>query len=136
MALKQFDHYTVRAADLAASAHFYEAVMGLRPKPLDAFEFAMVKLWLGDLAVVHLLQAGPALDAFLGRSAPSHAAGEARRTGNFEHVAFDGDDIEGFVARLEAAGVAYRRRALPNYGVEQLLFEDPDGTEIEVNFAA
>ena len=83
-----FDHYTLRSADIDLTATFYEQVMGFRVEKLDSFAFPMRLLFLGDLATVHLLGAGPALDEFLARSAPSYAGGADRKTGNMEHVAF------------------------------------------------
>jgi 4-hydroxyphenylpyruvate dioxygenase-like putative hemolysin len=58
----------------------------------------------------------------------------ARNTGNIEHVAFNGTDLHDFASRLKRAGVKFVERPLPIYGVTQLLFDDPDGVEIEVNF--
>ena len=134
MSTTVFDHYTVRARDLDASARFYGDVLGLRAQPLSDFEFPMVLMFSGEQAVVHLLGAGAALDRFLNRSAPSHADGPARRTGNMEHVAFNGTDATDTTARLRKAGVPFVERPLPQHGVFQLLFEDPDGIEIEMNF--
>ena len=133
MPITQFDHYTLRSADVDATAAFYEQVLGFRVQAIDGFAFPMRLLFLGDQAVVHLLGAGPALDTFLGRSAPSHATPAERRTGNMEHVAFNGIGQVDFRRRLDAAGISSVQRTLADYGVAQLLFEDPDGVEIEVN---
>ena len=134
MPITLFDHYTLRSSDIDRSANFYANVMGFRVQALDAFAFPMRLLFLGDQAIVHLLGAGPALDEFVGRHAPSHASGAERRTGNLEHVAFNGTGLADFIARLKAAGTPYVERTLADYGVFQLLFDDPDGVEIEVNF--
>ena len=134
MGITAFDHYTVRSSDLDKSARFYAEILGLRVQKLDSFQFPFAMLFLGDQPVVQLLGAGPALDEFLGRSAPSHGSGADRMTGNLEHVAFNGADRADFVARLERAAVPYRTRTLTDYNVAQLFFEDPDGVEIEVNF--
>jgi len=134
MPITMFDHYTLRSRDIDATARFYADVMGFRVERLDAFDFPFRLLFLGDQAVVHLLGAGPALDAFLGRHAPSHAEGGTRKTGNLEHMAFNGTGLADFVARLRKAGVPWVERTLADYGVHQLMFDDPDGVEIEVNF--
>mgnify|MGYP001336768150 FL=1 len=89
MPITNFDHYTIRARDIEASARFYQDVMGFRIETLNDFDFPFRLLFLGDQALVHLLGAGPELDAFLERSAPSYASGIERRTGNMEHVAFN-----------------------------------------------
>lgn len=134
MPITLFDHYTIRAADIDKSAAFYAEVMGFRAEKLDGFEFPMRLLFLGDQAIVHLLGVGPELDAFLARSAPSYLEAAQRKTGNMEHVAFNGTDLHEFKKRLDKSGVNYVQRSLDDYGVAQFLFDDPDGIEIEVNF--
>lgn len=134
MPITMFDHYTLRSADVDVTASFYEHVMGFRVEKLDAFDFPMRLLFLGDQALVHLLGAGPALDEFLARSAPSYTAGVARKTGNMEHVAFNGSGLREFKEKLDSVGVRYVQRSLDDYGLAQFLFDDPDGVEIEVNF--
>jgi catechol 2,3-dioxygenase-like lactoylglutathione lyase family enzyme len=134
MPITMFDHYTLRSANVDVTASFYERVMGFRVEKLDAFDFPMRLLFLGDQALVHLLGAGPALDEFLARSAPSYTAGVERKTGNMEHVAFNGAGLREFKEKLDAAGVRYVQRSLDDYGVAQFLLDDPDGVEIEVNF--
>ena len=134
MPITMFDHYTLRSADLDLTASFYEKVMGFRVEKLDGFAFPMRLLFLGDQAIVHLMGAGPALDEFLARSAPSYVGGVERKTGNMEHVAFNGTGLKEFKDKLDAAGVSYLQRSLADYGVAQFLFDDPDGVEIEVNF--
>lgn len=134
MPITMFDHYTLRSADVDVTAKFYEQVMGFRVEPLDAFPFPMRLLFLNNQAIVHLIGAGPALDAFLTRNAPSYTQGIERKTGNMEHVAFNGTDLNHFKAQLDHSGTKYVQRVLDNYEVVQFLFDDPDGVEIEVNF--
>lgn len=134
MALTAFDHYTLRCQNVDVSAAFYVDVLGLRAQTLDGFAFPMRLLFLGEQAIVHLMGVGAGLDAFLGRSAPCYGTAAERRTGNLEHVAFNASGLKELSTRLEQAGVAYVERILADYGVAQLMFEDPDGVEIEVNF--
>lgn len=134
MPITMFDHYTLRSADVDLTANFYERVMGFRVDKLDAFAFPMRLLFLCAQALVHLMGAGPALDEFLARSAPSYAGGVERKTGNMEHVAFNGIGLREFKGKLDSAGVRYLQPSLDDYGVAQFLFEDPDGVEIKANF--
>ena len=134
MPITAFDHYTIRARDVDVSAGFYQDILGLRAQVLDGFEFPFRLMFLGDQAIVHLMGAGAALDAFLGRQAPAYAAKPQRITGNLEHVAFNATGLAGFMDRLKIAGIAYVERSLPDHGVAQLMFDDRDGVEIEVNF--
>lgn len=133
MPLTQFDHYTIRAADAARSAGFYEQ-LGLRAQRVDDFDFPMVLMFLGDAALVHIMEVGPALDAFLARSAPAYREPGERRTGNMEHVAFNATGLAEFRTILAGEKVRWIERTLGDYGVHQLMFDDLDGIEIEVNF--
>lgn len=134
MPVIQFDHYTLRSRDVDATARFYAEVMGFRVERLDMFEFPMRLLFLGEQAIVHVLGAGPALDAFLARSAPSLQNSRARDACNLEHVAFNATGRSEMTRRLEGTGTPFVERTLTDYGVVQLFFDDPDGVEIEVNF--
>jgi catechol 2,3-dioxygenase-like lactoylglutathione lyase family enzyme len=134
MPITGFDHYTLRCQDVDVTAHFYEVVMGFRTQPVDDIGFPFQLMFHGEQALVHLMGIGPSLDAFLGRRAPCYQDEIRRITGNLEHVAFNATGLADFTARLRAAGVAYVERDLPAYGVSQLMFDNPDGIEIEVNF--
>src|SRR5205085_12158040 len=109
-------------------------VLGLRAESPGGFAFPFVMLFLGPKPIAHLLRAGGPLDEFRGREARAYASGSEHRTGNLEHVAFNATGRTDLVARLERAGAPYRARTLADYGVAQLLFDGPDGIEIEVNF--
>lgn len=134
MPITNFDHYTVRARNVDVSARFYHEIMGFRIEAVAGFEFPFRLLFLGEQALVHLLGAGAELDAFLGRHAPAYESGAERTTGNMEHVAFNATGLKDFINRMNAAKIHYVQRTLADYGVTQLLFNDPDGVEIEVNF--
>ncbi len=134
MPVTQFDHYTLRSLDVDVTARFYADILGLRVESLDSFEFPFRLLFVGEHAAVHLIGAGPGLDAFLSRSAPSLRPNRARDASNLEHVAFNGSGFRDMIRRLTEAGTPFIERTLADYGVVQLLFDDPDGVEIEVNF--
>jgi catechol 2,3-dioxygenase-like lactoylglutathione lyase family enzyme len=55
---------------------------------------------------------------------------------SLEHFAFAADDLAGFIARLDAHGIAYRR-ALQVGGARFLVdLRDPDGNRLHVDFDA
>lgn len=134
MPISGFDHYTIRARDVDVSARFYNIIMGFRTQVLESFAFPFRLMFHGDQALVHLLGSGPALDDFLNRHAPCYQDKPERITGNMEHVAFNATGLAEFKQRLQSEGIAFVERDLPDYGVAQLMFDDPDGIEIEVNF--
>ena len=133
MPIDVFDHYTVRAADLDKSVRFYEA-LGLKANVGSGLGFRIALMRLGDHAIVHLLEAGPDLDGFLGRSGPSTAGNLASHASNFEHAAFRGSDLTGVRKALKAQGARFTERTLREEGPHQVLAIDPDGVEVEINF--
>lgn len=119
MPLEWLDHVNVRTANLRAMTDFYQQVVGLELGPRPPFSFGGAWLYLGQRAVLHLVEADPA---------PS--ATEPK----IEHFAFRASGLEKFVARLEASSVSYRRTTVPGTRLEQVHFCDPDGNHVEVGF--
>ena len=64
--------------------------------------------------------------------AHSERIGIAAAAGPVEHVAFDADDYDGVVARIERGGIDAARNAVPGV-MRQLFVEDPNGVKIEIN---
>ncbi len=119
MSLQRLDHVNIRTANLEAMTDFYRRVLRLEPGQRPLFSFNGAWLYLGDQAVLHLVEV---------RAPP--AANEP----GIEHFAFRASGLEEFVLRLKAASVPYRRATVPGTGLEQVHFQDPDGNHIEVGF--
>lgn len=119
MSLERLDHINIRTANLEAMTDFYRRVLGLEPGQRPPFSFSGAWLYLGDQAVLHLVEV--------------HTPPAADEPG-IEHFAFRANRLEEFVLRLEAAAVAYRRTTVPATGLEQVHFQDPDGNHVEVGF--
>ena len=126
MSLRRLDHFLVLTDDLEATKVFYcdNAQVGERP-PL---EFPGYWLSLDGSPCVHVAERA-AYDAHAARLG-LHAS----RT-SIDHVAFAADDYEQLVARLDAAGVEAVTNDVPDAGLRQLFFDDPNGVRIELNFA-
>jgi catechol 2,3-dioxygenase-like lactoylglutathione lyase family enzyme len=123
MPVCRLQHINIRCADVAASRHFYVALLGLKEGPRPPFESQGYWLYLGDEPVVHLVQ---------------KRAGEAKLgpgTGDLDHIAFEGRDLEGMRQTLAAQGYQFREAVVPRDGVTQLFVADPDGVTLELNFA-
>ncbi len=126
LALDSLDHVNLRTRNVATLARFYRDVLGLVPGDRPAFAFAGAWLYLGDRPVVHLVEL--AADAAEVRTGPLGAA-------SLSHFAFRGrGPASAFMARLDAAGVAYRLGALPGSGIVQVNLQDPDGNDLHVDF--
>ncbi|HWA68250.1 MAG TPA: VOC family protein [Rhizomicrobium sp.] len=134
MAVQALEHVTIRCAQLQRTRDFYVELMGLREGARPDFPFRGHWLYLGDVPVVHLVEASDSAGAW-GRDEiviPKAADG----TGSFDHVAFRGDDFAAMRARLAAAGIAFKERLVPGGALSQLFVPDPEGVLVEINFRA
>jgi catechol 2,3-dioxygenase-like lactoylglutathione lyase family enzyme len=120
MTLKSLDHVNIRTARLAEVAGFYADVLGLKS---GARPSGGGGLWLycGDQAAIHLVEV-----------AKTPANTESR----IDHFAFRAEGMADFLARLRRKKVAYRITIMPGRGIRQVKLHDPDGNNIEIQFAA
>ena len=97
MGVQVLEHVTIRCAQLKRTRDFYVDLMGLTEGDRPAFPFRGHWLYLGGVAVVHLVEASDSAGAW-GREIviPTPADG----TGSFDHVAFRGDDFQAMRKRL------------------------------------
>lgn len=125
MPLTQLHHYTIRPRDMEETREFYERVLGLPVGPRPDLGFPGYWLYLGDVPVVHLVPNGRGQ---LG------SGSDEDDTGNFDHIAFLGNDFDGMKAHLEKEGVAFRFNDPPNANLRQLFIRDPNYVMVELNF--
>jgi catechol 2,3-dioxygenase-like lactoylglutathione lyase family enzyme len=124
MPIEALQHVNIRCADVRASRDFYVEAIGLKEGPRPPFPFPGHWLYLGDVAVIHLVQKPPA--------EARHGPG----SGEIDHVAFGGSDLDGMRARLAARGLAFEEKVVPRDGIIQLFVKDPEGVKLELNFPA
>lgn len=122
MGVEAFQHVNTRSADVERTRAFYEQVIGLRVGDRPPFPFRGYWLYIGDQAVLHLVQRA---------DGDTHHAG----TGNLDHVAFFARDYAGMRQRLVDRGMTFREAVVPRDGTRQIFVKDPDGLTIELNFA-
>jgi catechol 2,3-dioxygenase-like lactoylglutathione lyase family enzyme len=124
MAIIRMDHFTILTTDAAKTAAFYGEILGFKPGPRPAFAFPGAWLYHGDRAVLHVIEK-PEI--------PSSA-------GVLDHMAFWGEGLAEYVAKLKSKGIKYDLRRLPKGGVGegmwQLFFFDPSNARVEIDFAA
>jgi catechol 2,3-dioxygenase-like lactoylglutathione lyase family enzyme len=120
MALVALDHININTAKLAETRDFYIAVLGMEEG--DRPDFGVPGHWLywNGKPVVHLV--GIAAD----RRPSSEAA--------LDHFAFQIDDYDDAVARLERHGLTYRATGVPGRTKRQIFLSDPNGVTIELNW--
>ncbi len=134
MGVSRLEHVNIRCARLAATIAFYVDVLGLSEGPRPNFPFRGAWLYCGDTAVVHLVEAADHPGSWTGTLERASDTQTGLDTGAFDHVAFHGEDFEGMKAKLSAAGIAFRERAVPGGSLRQLFVPDPEGVMVELNF--
>jgi catechol 2,3-dioxygenase-like lactoylglutathione lyase family enzyme len=120
--IADFEHLNIRSTAVERARDFYVGVLGLRVGDRPPFASTGYWLYLGDRPVVHLVQRAP---------------GEACQTGsgNLDHVAFRGVDLDATRAALRDHGLPFRESIVPRDGTIQLFVHDPDGLKLELNFS-
>jgi catechol 2,3-dioxygenase-like lactoylglutathione lyase family enzyme len=108
--------------DVDAAIAFYTSHFGFEVRMSAAPAFA-------DIGRGHLrlLLSGPASSA--GRAMPD---GEVPGPGGWNRIHFVVEDIDAEVARLRAAGVAFRNDVVTGPGGRQVLLLDPAGNVVEL----
>ena len=117
----RLDHINIRTSNLERMADFYAGVLSLRPGPRPDFAFPGAWLYCGSDAVVHLVGVEEELN-------PSEL--------QIEHIAFQGDDLEAFLATLQDEDVSFRTAQVPGMDVTQVHLRDVDGNHLHVDFRA
>ncbi|MCP5150297.1 MAG: VOC family protein [Ectothiorhodospiraceae bacterium] len=121
MAIEGMNHFTVLTDDLEATRDFYIGLLGLKEGWRPPFTFPGAWLYCGEQAVLHLI---------------AREALPEPRAGVLDHMAFTARDLVGTVETLEARGIEYDLRRLPDSGLWQLFCHDPNGAKVELDFDA
>ncbi len=123
MPIENMDHFTVLSTSTEATVAFYRDMLGLEPGPRPAFNFPGAWLYNGKKAVLHVVER-PAIP---------------QGSGVLDHIAFWGADLPSYLKKLQARGLTFDLRRLPEDGhaggVWQLFFFDPSGARVEIDFA-
>jgi catechol 2,3-dioxygenase-like lactoylglutathione lyase family enzyme len=131
MSLHRLHHFNIVTEKIDETAAWFERTMGFRNGDRPKLSFSGYWMYLGDTPVVHIASENPSA-AVTGEE--PHAARGAL-TGPIDHIAFVGDDFEGFRAGLVAKNVDHFHVYLEDIKLNQLFLRDPNGILIEINFA-
>lgn len=130
------DHINIRTANLDAMLRFYARILDLKPgaRPhfggaSGAWLYAEEKMTDSLEAVRQDYRAAWVHFIEVPTTEPDH--------GNLqiEHFAFTATGMAGFLARLDSETCAYDLADMPDVGMVQVNFRDPDGNHIHVDFA-
>lgn len=120
MPLTAFDHVNLRTTQLDDMIAWYGDVLGLTPGWRPDFPFPGAWLYLGDRALVHLVEV----------DGTPQSGGDL----SLEHFALRASDMGGFVAALDQKGIAHEIVDSAILPVVQVNIWDPDGNHIHVDF--
>lgn len=124
--IRGIDHITLIVADLAATQHFYESVLGMEKLDRPAFDFEGLWMAVPGIQLHFILQ-----NDLTGPAGLQHRAGG--RPSRHLHFAFQVDDFAAACARIEQAEVRILDgpKSRPD-GIRQLFIADPDDYVLEL----
>ena len=120
MPIRGLDHINVATAKLEETKRFFMDVLDLTEGWRPAFPFGGAWLYLGDQAVVHLVE----------NDQPRRPSGEAA----LDHFAFAAHGYDETVARLTEKAIPFGAVGVPGSTIRQLFLRDPNGVNVELNF--
>ncbi|CAN5186783.1 VOC family protein [soil metagenome] len=118
--IQRMDHFTIVTDQVAATVAFYER-LGLSSGPRPDFGVGGAWLYVHDHPVLHVVET---------------ARMPEPRRGALDHMAFFARDFVAVAERLTAAGIGYRVIRTPRpFSLWQVFIDDPNGVEVELDFA-
>ncbi len=132
MPLTKLEHYLVMTDDIEATRDFYRDVIGFNVGFRADLGFPGYWLYLGDTPVIHIAE-------WETYTVHSNALGipvttRANGTGVFDHIAFNGNNAQEMINKLQQLSVPFHRNDVPHVGLIQLFLFDPNGIKIELNY--
>jgi catechol 2,3-dioxygenase-like lactoylglutathione lyase family enzyme len=119
--IARMDHFTIVTDRLAETLDFYD-LLGLASGPRPDFGIGGAWLYVGGHPVLHIIE--------------TTRMPEPRR-GVLDHMAFYATDFQAVALRIEGAGLTYRVIRTPRpFSLWQVFLYDPNGVEVELDFAA
>ena len=132
MALQKLDHVTVNTDDLEKTRDFYCDLLGMTDGYRPDLGFDGAWFYVGDTPCIHVCEWESYMVWAKAQSLP-HSS-RAQGTGSLDHVAFNAEDYDGTLARLEASGLEFSRNVVRDISLRQLFVRDPNGICVELNF--
>lgn len=119
--IKRPDHFTIVTDQLDVTRAFYVDLLGMREGPRPAFPVPGLWLYANDRPVLHVV----AVERM-----------PTPRRGALDHMAYWAEGLADTVASLRSHEVSLRLIRAPGANrTWQLFFNDPNGVEVELDFA-
>jgi catechol 2,3-dioxygenase-like lactoylglutathione lyase family enzyme len=126
MRVTALDHVNINTSKLEETIRFYVLGLGLK---LGEMPVSLRTGQAPDIRGARVCDAqGNAIVHFIAKEVVNSG------TGPIDHVALACDDPDGFAARLTAAGYAFRRVDLSEFGRHQIVVIDPNGITVHLSF--
>ncbi|MEO8131705.1 MAG: VOC family protein [Bryobacteraceae bacterium] len=119
LSIEHVNHVARPTKRLDQARRFWMDVMGAREIARPGFSFGGSWLFLAGIQI-HLIEDAAAPDP------PAQINTRER------HLAFAVSDVDVMERILQEHGVVYKRSLIPDRGVHQIFFRDPDGHLIEI----
>ena len=117
--IKSVNHVGCLTKRVEQSKAFYRDVLGFHE--VSRPDFNVAGAWLYNYGLmIHLIHSDAAGDP----------DGEIRSRDN--HLALHVDDLTAVERLLEQHGIPFRKTEIPDRGIQQIFFQDPDGHHIEI----
>lgn len=140
MGLRFMEHILILTDDARATADWWCKYLGFRGGDHPEFGFPVHWLYIGDQDVVHIGQRNFSehQNEYLKTPEQKSATSDPMLgSGRIDHVCFNCEGIEEFIARFEADNVDFNERQAHNQALYQLFLREPiNGIKVELNFPA
>ncbi|HUN26541.1 MAG TPA: VOC family protein [Steroidobacteraceae bacterium] len=131
MPLIKMEHYLVLTDDIERTKDFYCQALGMHVGLRPPLEFPGYWLYLGDTPCIHIAEWQTYTAHSLRQGIP--VSRRAPGTGPFDHIAFNAENYDEVLERLERHGVRPGRNNVTGAALRQLFLTDPNGVKIEIN---
>ncbi len=128
------DHINIRTANMAAMQKFYADVLDLKPGARPAFGAPGAWLYAEEKHTGALSTVRENYRAAWVHFVEVPEVAVDQNNLQIEHFAFTATGMDVFLKRLTDAGCDYQLAEMPDVGLVQVNFRDPDGNHIHVDF--
>jgi len=115
------NHFTILTDQLDDTVTFYRELLELQTGKRPPFKFPGAWMYSGGQAILHIIAKTPLPE---------------QREGVIDHMAFSATGLLDTLEKLKARNIESDLRRLPDSGVWQLFFHDPNGAKVELDFEA
>ena len=129
MSVTELAHVLVLSDDIDASRDFYRDAVGMTVGERPPLPFPGYWLYLDGKPCLHIADR----ERYTAQARHVGLRAATPVGGRIDHVAFAATDYAAAAERLERDGIAAIHNVVPEAGMRQLFFNDPDGVRIEVN---